>query len=202
MGLFDVLGFKGDLGNYHKYSSIYDSGRQTMLRQLAGLDTAYSQSEGLLKGLMPIVNKGFAAQRAQVGRSGQAAKLDVGQNQQKALGMVNTGLSQQGLGSTTILQNAQRGVTSDTSREMARIDEDVGSMLANIQGAQTQAQLGAQGALASFYPQKALASMDARQNYVNFLLNNFASKPNFGNYLGSTLNSGSQLAAFGLGGGF
>lgn len=122
------------------------------------------------------------------------------------MGSLTQSVTSRGYFNSSVLDNAQTGLYSATSRALAEVDENVGNLMAGLDVQQTDAELGALGAQASFYPQRSQAELASRESYINFLLDRFANKPQFGHYLANTAQQGLDIATLlatsgGLGGG-
>jgi hypothetical protein len=149
----------------------YENSQSSLLRQIGKTRIAYDKSEGLLKGNLAGVRKGYGDAFANLSTYGNSARQTVRSQGQQNLAGLAQNMASRGMGGTTVLDNAQRGIYSDTSRRLAEIDEGQGQMFANL-GLQKTAALGAaKGDLANFYAQRNQAEISDRHDLISLWLN-------------------------------
>ncbi len=197
-GLEMFGGFGADRKAAKKADDRYEMSRDALLRQIGKTRIAYGKSEGLLKGNVAGINKGFGDAKASLGQFGNAARANALGQQKQQLGGLAQSMASRGLGGTTVLDNANRGIYSDTSRRLAEIDEAQGQMLSSLALGKTSAMGAARGDLANFYAQRNQAEISDRHDLISLWLNSI---PQGSNPLAGMGKLGGQVG-FGLGGGF
>lgn len=156
------------------------------------------QGEGAMRGAIGTLNRGFGDAKMQLGMAGNAARqTTVTGGKQAAAGMQQSMISR-GLYGTTALDNAQRGISSDVSRRLAQIDEEVGSMFAGLATQRAGAVAGAQQGLGQFFQGAYGQKQNALENYINLLRDKPYAFSN-GAYFGNALGAAGQQLAQGLG---
>jgi hypothetical protein len=165
-----VGGFLSGKKQAEKADDRYEMSRDALLRQIGNTRLAYNKSEGLLKGNLAGIGKGYGEAKANLSGFGNAARANaMGLHKQEMAGLSQR-LASSGLSGTTVVENAQRGIYSDTSRRLAEIDEQVGSMLANLSINRAGAMSGARSDLANFYAQRNQAEIYDREQLINLWL--------------------------------
>jgi hypothetical protein len=163
-------GFFGGQKEAEKAKQRYHMSRDALLRQIGNTRLAFNKSEGLLKQNLAGTKFGFQQAKRNLAGFGNAARADaMGQQKQQMAGLAQ-GLASRGLGGTTVVENAQRGIYSDTSRRLAEIDEQVGSALAGLSLNKAAAMGGARSDLANFYAQRNQAEIYDREQLINLWL--------------------------------
>lgn len=142
-------------------------------QQRLGLNRAEKGMQGVISGL----NKGFGMARADLSQYGNAARRGVLSNQKQGMGALTQQLQSAGLANSTVLANAQAGMASRTSRELADIDERLGAMFANLRTSQAGAVAGAQTNLSNFQAQKAGTEFAGRRGYIDIYMGSAPQKP-------------------------
>lgn len=187
-------GFLSGQKQAEKASDRYHMSRDLLFNQLGTTKAAYSQAQNLLQGNLAGIGRGFGQARADLSRSGGRARTSIMDNQARGLGAINTGLAQKGLGSTTILQNAQRGLYSDTSRQLAEVDEALGSQMSGLRLGEMNAKLGATSALAGLGIDKANAIGAGRNDLISLWLGSIPQAQNPAAGIGALGGSAAQYA--------
>ena len=125
-------------------TSILDDRRKMM-------NSLFSQAGGL------VAQKGAAGiqaakeARRSVDAQGRGARRDILDNQQRMSSGVASDLQGRGLSNTTVGANLQRGVASDTSRQLSQLDSALAGLYADLdlqEGAARQQMFGEQADLA------------------------------------------------------
>lgn len=160
------------------------------------------QGEGAMRGAIGTLNRGFADAKQQLGMAGNAARqTTVTGGNQAAAGMQQSMISR-GLYGTTALDNAQRGISSDVSRRLAQIDEEVGSMFAGLATQRAGAVAGAQQGLGQFFQGAYGQKQNVLENYINLLRDKpyaFSTGAYTGNALGDATKQFMQSFGMGMG---
>lgn len=100
------------------------------------------------------------------GRSSRTAAKEGGLQQGAAM---KQSMVSRGLYGTTALDNAQRGINSDTSRRLQEIDESVASLVGQLSVGKGQAIAGAKMGKAGFGAQASQIRQNSLENYLNLL---------------------------------
>jgi hypothetical protein len=195
-GLEMVGGFLGDRKAAKKADQRYEMSRDALLRQIGKTRIAYGKSEGLLKDNLAGVRKGYGDAAANLSTYGNSARDTVRSQGQQNLAGLAQNMASRGMGGTTVLDNAQRGIYSDTSRRLAEIDEGQGQMLANLSLGRAGALNSARGDLSNFYAQRNQAEISDRHDLISLWLNTI---PQGSNPMAGMSKLGGQLG-YGLGG--
>lgn len=118
---------------------------QALFAQLQGNQAAlFGQAQGAQRKALSTIKSGYGNALANTGLQANNAKRSVLDRESQQMGGLAQSLASRGLGNTTLLDNAKRGISSSTNRELSNID----SMLAQIQ---SQLQIGQAGAEANVY---------------------------------------------------
>jgi hypothetical protein len=137
----DLFGFSKDKQlnqqNLNKILGIYQNLGQ---QQLGMMGTAIGQGQAAKQ----AITQGYGNAIAKVAGAGQSAKSDVLANQTGQLAGAQQSLVSRGLGNTTTLDAAGRGIHYDTNRSLAAIDEAIGQMRAGLEVGRGQALAGAE----------------------------------------------------------
>jgi hypothetical protein len=124
-----VLGAKSKRRAQHKYSK-----RLNRMANISDSVQGHSlqQQEMLSRlGTEQLVG-GYDTARKEAGRLGRGSKRRALDREQQLGGSLAQGMQNRGLGSTTVGANLQRGLASDTGRQMADIDEGLAGMFGNL----------------------------------------------------------------------
>lgn len=196
--LSSALGFSADKKAYNAYNKEFKRGSQNLLTGMNLSNQDWTKSEGLLKGLMPLIDKGYGQARGDLSMAGNNARRTLLDREKQSNASLTQSLTSRGLYGTTALEGAQRGIMSDTSRALASVDENLGQLLAGLRTEQTGAQVGAQSALANFYPQRAATDMANRTQYTNYRMG-IPIKPAWETYAAQHFDKAGEMAAYGWG---
>jgi hypothetical protein len=124
-----VLGAKSKRRAQHKYSK--------RLNKMANLSdsiqgSSLQQQEMLSRLGTQQLMGGYDTARKEASRLGRGSKRRALDREQQLGGSLSQGLQNRGLGSTTVGANLQRGLASDTGRQMADIDEGLAGMFGEL----------------------------------------------------------------------
>jgi hypothetical protein len=201
-------GFLSDRKAADKADDRYEMSRDALLRQIGKTRLAYNKSGNLLQQNLAGIGKGFAGARANLSTYGNSARQSILTNQKQGLAGLATNLASRGLGGTSVMENMQRGFNSDTSRDMAAVDESIGQMFADLGLQQTAAESGARSDLANFYGIRNEAEISDRSDLISLWLNTIPQGTNplagagkLGGMIGGGFFGGGGAAAGGAGGG-
>lgn len=111
------------------------------------LDPSFNASQNWLLKALGATNRGYGQARTGLQYAGQSAKQGIQDRGAQNLASSQQSLASRGLYNTTAFDAAQRGVHADTSRALASVDENLGSLLANLNIGQAQSQAGIYGGL-------------------------------------------------------
>lgn len=131
------------------------------------LGQQYGVAGGYLQNALKSINTGYSGARASLGTAGQTAKTDILRQGDQQLAGAQQSLTSRGLYNTTAFDAASRGIHADTSRAFSTVDENIASMLANLQVGEGQAQAGAYGALSGLAQGQYGAQANLYQNRIN-----------------------------------
>jgi hypothetical protein len=160
-------------------------------------DAKLGQAQQRLEGIIPMLNKGYGLARMDLATQGNSARRNVMTNQNQSQAGALQSLTSRGLGSTTVLDAARRGIASDTSRALADIDERIGSLFANLRIQQTGAVAGANQNVAQFMANRAQTQYGAGLERIQTMLGNQVQQPNPFDALGAGFNSATGILALG-----
>ena len=146
------------------------------------------------------LNQGFKDARLNLNMAGSAARQTALTQNKQAGAATQQSMISRGLYGTTALDNAQRGLSSDLSRQLSQIDESVGSLLAGLSTQRAGAVAGAQQGYGSYLGQAYGAQQNSMENYINLLRDKparFSQGAYYGGLLGGTAMNVGQMLAFG-----
>ena len=106
--------------------------RRTVAGQESILGRSLGQQEALARQATQQQLGGYDTARREAARLGRGAKREALDRETQLMGRASQGLTQSGLGSTTVGTNLQRGITSDTNRTMAGVDEGLAGLYGNL----------------------------------------------------------------------
>ena len=172
----------------------FDVARGLQWQNINDTRRGFAGAEGLLRQGLGATQAGFGQAFGHLSRAGVSGRQSVLDQQRQGLGAISAGLASRGLGSTTVLQNAQRGMYSDTSRRLAEIDENIGSMLANLAVGRGSAMSAGLGGLAGMRVAGTQALTGQRNDMQSILLGTVPTADSTGGGLASL---GTLLALYG-----
>lgn len=110
---------------------------------------ALGQQEALTRQATQQRLGGFDVAKREASRLGRGAKQSALDRESQMLGRASQGLASRGLGSTTLGANLQRGIASDTNRELSSIDEGLAGLFGNLALGRGEAEAGGSEALSA-----------------------------------------------------
>ena len=181
------------------------SGEDPGKGQLAQILGIYKQLQGQQAGLyanaqqqqkkgLAAINTGYGKALGEVANSGAVAKQQVLSRERQNLGTLQQGLTQSGLGSTSVAQNLQRGVYSDTNRSLSAVDESLAQLRSNLQAQKSQLEANQYGALAGLFQNQNAAQMGLGQSMIGTLGSVQHQDPNA--WMGNLIQGGMQILPF------
>lgn len=203
-----LLGAAGGAGSAAAMSGLL-GGKDPGKAQLAQILGIYKQLQGQQQGLyanamqqqkkgLKAVQGGYDKALKETGNLGYSAKQSVLGREKQNLGMMQQGLTQSGLGSTSVAQNLQRGVYSDTNRSLGDIDAQIAQIRSGLLAQQGNAVGGQYGALAGLFQNQSSAQVGLGQSMIGTLGGVQHQDPNA--WMGNLIQGGMQILPF-LGGG-
>lgn len=96
------------------------------------------------------VQQGYGQALNELNAGSAGAQQSIYNNQQRGLGSITSNLTNRGLGNTTAIGNAQRGIYSDTSQQLGTLADQMAQARAGVQERGTNAYAGARGDLGNF----------------------------------------------------
>ncbi len=144
-----LLGSKSASGankaNYSEILKLLDKYQQQTGQFFSGQGSA----EDYLLQALGAITEGYGNARQEVGQLGYDARRRTLEREQQQFGQSSQSLASRGLGNTSVLDNARRGIASDTNRALSEIDEGLASIYAGLSTGQAGATAGALGNLAN-----------------------------------------------------
>lgn len=132
---------------------------QALFSQLQGQQAGfYGAAGGQLKKALGAINTGYGNALANTGLQATNARRSTLDREQQQIGGASQSLANRGLYNTTLLDNAKRGITSSTNRELSNIDAMLGQLQSQLEIGRAGAQAGAYGSLAQLFQNQAGAS--------------------------------------------
>ena len=157
----------------------------------SGQSSLYANALQQQKKGLGAITTGFGNAQKAVGNSGYAAKSSILGREKQNLGTLQQGLTSSGLGSTSVTQNLQRGVYSDTNRSLSQVDEQLAQIRSSLFAQQAALEANQYGALAGIFQGQAGAQTGLGQSLIGTLGSVQHPDPNAG--LNSLLQFGGQL---------
>jgi hypothetical protein len=155
-----------------------------------------TRGERSMQGALGAIDQGYAEAARNLGGIGAAARRTaLGQAKQATAGMQQSMISR-GLYGTTAFDNAQRGISSDLSRNLMNVNAQVGQMRAGLAQQQAMAKSSALQSLGSYQASAYGAKQNTMENYINLLRDKpakFSSTAAFGQTLGQALGTFGQF---------
>lgn len=137
---------------------------------------------------------GFRNARANAERSGDAAKRSARDAGQQATSSAAQSLVNRGLGNTTVLESANRGIAADTSRRVQEIDSTLAGVYAGLDTQEAAAKASVLGDQANF-------ELGLSQLFGGTLTDRVSFRSGIqygGGFLGDILNAGAKVGAAAL----
>ena len=165
-------------------------------------DPNYSplRGEQMYKDAIGSIQGAFRAAKGNLSMAGTTARQSIKTGGARAAAGMQQSMMSRGLFGTTAFDNAQRGISSDVSRNLASVNENVGQMMANLATQRGMATAQAQQNLGQFYGQAASMRQNQVENYINLLRDKppqFSNTAAFGNALGQAAGTFGSIYAMG-----
>jgi hypothetical protein len=151
------------------------------------------------------IGAGFGEAKQNLSMAGTTARQTLRTGAQQTGARMQQSMMSRGLYGTTAFDNAQRGISSDLSRSLASVDENIGQMMAGLATQRGMATAQAQQNLGQFYSQATSQRQNQVENYINLLRDKpqaYSSGAYYGNLLGQLGGQAASLIGMGMGGGF
>lgn len=158
------------------------------------------RGEGMYKDAIGSVQQGFQGAKRNLSLAGTTARQSVVTGGQQAAANMQQSMMSRGLFGTTAFDNAQRGISSDVSRNLASVNENVGRMMSALSAQRGMAVAGAQQNLGQFYGQATALKQNQIENFINLLRDKpskFSNTAAFGNALGQAAGAFGSIYAMG-----
>lgn len=165
-------------------------------------DPNYSplRGEQMYKDAIGSIQGAFQEAKGNLSMAGTTARQSITTGGARAAAGMQQSMMSRGLFGTTAFDNAQRGISSDVSRNLASVNENVGKMMAGLATQRGMATAQAQQSLGQFYGQAASMRQNQVENYINLLRDKperFSKTAAFGNALGQAAGTFGSLYAMG-----
>lgn len=170
-------------------------------------DPLYSplRGEGMFKEAIGSIGAGFQEAKQNLSMAGSTARQGLRTGAAQTGARMQQSMMSRGLYGTTAYDNAQRGISSDLSRSLASVDENIGQMMAGLATQRGMATAQAQQNLGQFYSQATSQRQNQVENYINLLRDKpqaYNAGAYYGNILGQLGGQFAGLAGMGLAGGY
>ena len=170
-------------------------------------DPRYSPLRGAaeFKRAVGTIGAGFDQAKQNLSLAGSTARQTLRTEAQQTGARMQQSMMSRGLYGTTAFDNAQRGISSDLSRSLASVDENIGQMMAGLATQRGMATAQAQQNLGQFYSQATSQRQSQVENYINLLRDKpqaYSSGAYYGNLLGQLGGQTAGLIGMGMGGNF
>lgn len=167
-------------------------------------DPNYSplRGEQMYKDAIGSIQGSFQEAKGNLSMAGTTARQSITTGGAQASAGMQQSMMSRGLFGTTAFDNAQRGISSDVSRNLASVNENVGKMMAGLATQRGMATAQAQQNLGQFYGQAASMRQNQVENYINLLRDKperFSRTAAFGNALGQAAGTFGSIYAMGAG---
>jgi hypothetical protein len=129
-----------------------------------------NQGQNWLQQALEAIQGGYGDASKSIAAGGRASKRQALDRETQLMGGVNQGMTNRGLGNTSLLGNAQRGVAGDTTRRLQEIDQSVNQAMAGLQERGGMAQAGAMGSLSNFMAQRGGIESGLNQRAIDYML--------------------------------
>lgn len=170
-------------------------------------DPRYSalRGESMFQNAIGSIGAGFQEAKQNLSMAGSTARQGLRTGAAQTGARMQQSMVSRGLYGTTAYDNAQRGISSDLSRSLASVDENIGQMMSGLATQRGMATAQAQQNLGQFYSQATSQRQNQVENYINLLRDKpqaYSSGAYYGNMLGQLGGQLSGLAGMGLAGGY
>jgi len=193
-GALGVLGGGGsDPGKKQQKGILAAHNQQAMQNRSLFAQAAYQQRQGL-----GAINQGYKQAESALGTGAANARQTIADRETRNLGELKAGVAANGMSGTSTANNLQRAVYSDSTRQLANVDAELGALKAELAQRRAGAIAGQYGQLAGIAQNQAGASNALGQNLINSLGNVQYESPSA--WLQSLLGIGGTALGYSLGG--
>ncbi len=133
-------------------------------KQLLGqAETQFGQNIG-------IADKAASQSRAEIEKVGRERQRSILEREQQQQAQARQTLTSRGLGNTTVLANAERGIGFDTNRALNQLAEQIALLRAGNIFSGAQMRMGARSAMGDFFMRSAMMQTGLIQNKINTIV--------------------------------
>jgi hypothetical protein len=170
-------------------------------------DPNYSplRGESMFQNAIGSIGAGFQEAKQNLSMAGSTARQGLRTGAAQTGARMQQSMVSRGLYGTTAYDNAQRGISSDLSRSLASVDENIGQMMAGLATQRGMATAQAQQNLGQFYSQATSQRQNQVENYINLLRDKpqaYNAGAYYGNMLGQLGGQFAGMTGMGLAGGY
>jgi hypothetical protein len=147
-----IGGFSGFMGNKDANKKAASQNRRlwrAIKRTRSTQGLSFGQQEAATRKALGERLGGFDTARKEASRLGRGAKRTALDREQQLGGRLSQGLTNRGLGSTTVGANLSRGLASDTTRQLSDIDEGLASLFGELALGRSETAAGGTEALSN-----------------------------------------------------
>jgi hypothetical protein len=146
-GMGGFSGFMGGKAEDKKAASMNRRLWRAIKRTQNIQNRSYGQQEAMSRKATSERLAGYDTARKEASRLGRGAKRTAIDRETQGYGRISQNLASRGLGSTTVGANLQRGLASDTTRQLSDIDEGLAGLFGNLALGRSETQAGGTQAL-------------------------------------------------------
>lgn len=183
----------GDPGKKQYAQILAAHDRVANQNKAAYANALYQQKQGL-----GAIKTGYGGALTALSTAGNAGRQDIVDREMRNTGALKAGLVSSGLGDTTTAANLQRGIYSDTSRNLSAHDAAVAQIRASLMAQQAGAEAGQYGALSGVLQGQAGMNAQLGQSLINSIGNVQYEDP--GDWISQLLQLGGTAIGYGIGG--
>ena len=170
-------------------------------------DPRYSalRGESMFQNAIGSIGAGFQEAKQNLSMAGSTARQGLRTGAAQTGARMQQSMVSRGLYGTTAYDNAQRGISSDLSRSLASVDENIGQMMSGLATQRGMATAQAQQNLGQFYGQATSQRQNQVENYINLLRDKpqaYNAGAYYGNILGQLGGQAASMMGMGMAGGF
>jgi hypothetical protein len=170
-------------------------------------DPNYSplRGESMFQNAIGSIGAGFQEAKQNLSMAGSTARQGLRTGAAQTGARMQQSMVSRGLYGTTAYDNAQRGISSDLSRSLASVDENIGQMMAGLATQRGMATAQAQQNLGQFYSQATSQRQNQVENYINLLRDKpqaYNAGAYYGNILGQLGGQAASMMGMGMAGGY
>lgn len=163
------------------------------------------RGESMFQNAIGSIGAGFQEAKQNLSMAGSTARQGLRTGAAQTGARMQQSMMSRGLYGTTAYDNAQRGISSDLSRSLASVDENIGQMMAGLATQRGMATAQAQQNLGQFYSQATSQRQGQVENYINLLRDkpqSYNAGAYYGNILGQIGGQVASMTGMGLAGGY